>query len=297
MTLFAQSGNSSSRIATSRAAISSRRPRLPSGLVRLLRRRTARSCQAGLRAGIEAIVSRTSSSAETALLGDSIQFSFHGDNLPLLDSESAYRRVGQREFADAAGGCAQGGTQQKRVDHSVTNYEDVFVSAAVEDVHQEACAAAVDCSQGFTAGQSELFGKETPGRKFVGESVLDGRELQACPRAVVDLPQPIIYQRRTSVVIAQNLRCAAGADEGTRDDPRPGRFSMPLDQSAGLSNADAVQRNIAKPLQASLLVPACLAMPKEVDIHGRLLGPRRPLTARGAPAIMRTTVSAMAATS
>jgi len=78
--------------------------------------------------------------------------------------------------------------------------------------------------------------------------MLKGRQAQSCPGAMVDLPQPIIYERKTSAVFAQNLRSAEGTSEGTRDDPGYGRFSMPLDQAPGLSNAGAVQRNIAKPL-------------------------------------------------
>src|SRR6516165_4391985 len=78
MALFEQSENSSSRIATSRVAISSRRPRLPTGLVRRSSRETARFCQSGLRTGMDAVVSRRICSAEIASLGDNIDLSFLG---------------------------------------------------------------------------------------------------------------------------------------------------------------------------------------------------------------------------
>src|SRR6516225_8423341 len=91
MALFEQSGNSSSRIATSRVAICSRRPRLPGGLVRLLRREIARFCQAGFRTGMDAVVSRMICSAEIVSLGDNIELSFLGSrSLSLMPEGQAF---------------------------------------------------------------------------------------------------------------------------------------------------------------------------------------------------------------
>src|SRR5580692_11790219 len=119
MTLFENCGNSSSRMATSLAAISSRRPRLPRGLVRLLSRRIARSCHEGSIAGTDATVSRTISSALLVSPGCNIDFFLDSDDLAPFHSKDAQAAIVLRKLPDPRQGRTQSGADQESVDYSM----------------------------------------------------------------------------------------------------------------------------------------------------------------------------------